>query len=118
MGDIAEQTLAGATSTGTHGTGGVAAGSPPRSPASSWSPAPARCSGRRADENPDVLDVARVGLGALGVLTTITFRVEPLFVLEAHEQPMTWDEALDVVRRAGRGSTTTSTCTGSRTPTG
>ena len=26
MGDIAEQTLAGATSTGTHGTGGVAAG--------------------------------------------------------------------------------------------
>src|SRR4051812_49953344 len=35
MGDIAEQTLAGATSTGTHGTGGVAAGvspPPPRPP--------------------------------------------------------------------------------------
>ena len=47
-----------------------------------------------ADENPDVLDLARVGLGALGVLTTVTFRVEPLFLLEAHEQPMRWDEAL------------------------
>ena len=48
-----------------------------------------------ADENPDVLDVARIGLGALGILTTITFRVEPLFLLEAHEQPMSWDAALD-----------------------
>jgi L-gulonolactone oxidase len=36
-----------------------------------------------------------VGLGALGVLTTVTFRVEPLFVLEAHEAPMRWDQALD-----------------------
>jgi FAD/FMN-containing dehydrogenase len=41
-----------------------------------------------------VLEVARVGLGALGILTTLTFRVEPLFVLEAHERPMSWDEAL------------------------
>jgi FAD/FMN-containing dehydrogenase len=38
--------------------------------------------------------VARLGLGALGILTTITFRVEPLFVLEAQETPMGWDEAL------------------------
>jgi FAD/FMN-containing dehydrogenase len=47
-----------------------------------------------AEENPEVLDVARVGLGALGVLTTITFRVEPLFLLEATEEPMSWDRAL------------------------
>ena len=47
-----------------------------------------------AEENADVLEVARVGLGALGVLTSLTFRVEPLFVLEAEEQPMSWDEAL------------------------
>ena len=47
-----------------------------------------------AEENPDVLDVARIGLGALGILTSVTFRVEPLFLLEAIEQPMTWDEAL------------------------
>ena len=47
-----------------------------------------------ADENPDVLEIGRLGLGALGVLTTMTFAVEPLFVLEADERPMTWDEAL------------------------
>jgi FAD/FMN-containing dehydrogenase len=46
-------------------------------------------------ENPDVFAVARVGLGALGILTTLTFRVEPVFTLDAHEFPMLWEEALD-----------------------
>ncbi|MDF1603192.1 D-arabinono-1,4-lactone oxidase [Nocardioides sp. YIM 152315] len=94
MGDIDEQTLAGATSTGTHGTGGT------------WASLSAQVAGfelvtgtgevlrANAEENPDVLDLGRVGLGALGVLTTITFRVEPAFVLEANETPMGWDEAL------------------------
>jgi L-gulono-1,4-lactone dehydrogenase len=95
MGDIAEQTLAGATSTGTHGTGGI------------WASLSAQIAGLElvtgtgevvrasADENPEILEFGRIGLGALGVLTTITFRVEPLFVLEATETPMGWDEALD-----------------------
>ena len=48
-----------------------------------------------AEENPDVLDVARLGLGALGILTSVTLRVEPLFTLEAHEAPMRWDQAMD-----------------------
>lgn len=93
MGDIAEQTLAGAISTGTHGTGGV------------WSSLSAQVvaldlvDGRgevlhcSAEENADVLAAARLGLGALGVITTVTFRVEPLFVLEAHEEVLGWDEA-------------------------
>ncbi len=95
MGDIDEQTLAGATSTGTHGTGGV------------WASLSAQIAGLElvtgtgevvratADDNPEILEFGRLGLGALGVLTTITFRVEPLFVLEANETPMSWDEALD-----------------------
>ncbi|MGZ4465373.1 MAG: D-arabinono-1,4-lactone oxidase [Nocardioides sp.] len=94
MGDIAEQTLAGAISTGTHGTGGVAAGLAAQVAALELVTGTGevlRCS---PTENPDVYDVARVGLGALGVLTTVTFHVEPLFLLEAHEQPMSWDEAL------------------------
>lgn len=58
--------------------------------------APTAPAGRRAtaDESANVFDFARVGLGALGILTTITFHVEPLFLLEAHEQPMSWDQAL------------------------
>lgn len=94
MGDIAEQTLAGATSTGTHGTGGTAAGLAAQLAGLELVTGTGEVVRASAEENRDVLDVARVGLGALGILTSLTFRVEPLFVVEAHEQPMTWDEAL------------------------
>ncbi len=94
MGDIAEQTLAGAISTGTHGTGGVAAGLATQVEGLELVTGTGEVLRANAEENPDVLDVARIGLGALGILTSVTFRVEPLFLLEAIEQPMTWDEAL------------------------
>lgn len=95
MGDIAEQTLAGATSTGTHGTGGTAAGLAAQLAGLELVTGTGEVVRASAQENADVFDVARVGLGALGILTTLTFRVEPLFVIEAHEQPMRWAEALD-----------------------
>ncbi|WGL53957.1 D-arabinono-1,4-lactone oxidase [Nocardioides sp. BP30] len=92
MGDIAEQTLAGAVSTGTHGTGGHAAGLAAQMAGFtlvSGTGEVLRCS---AEENAEVFDLARVGLGALGVLVDVTFRVEPLFALEAREQPMSWTQ--------------------------
>jgi FAD-linked oxidoreductase len=94
MGDIAEQTLAGAISTGTHGTGGTAAGLAAQVVGLELVTGTGELLTATAEENPDVLDVARVGLGALGVLTTITFRVEPLFLLEAVEEPFGWAEGL------------------------
>jgi hypothetical protein len=94
MGDIADQTLAGAISTGTHGTGGVAAGLSAQVAGLELVTGTGEVLTATPDDNADVLELARIGLGALGVLTTITFRVEPLFLLEAHEQPMTWDHAL------------------------
>ena len=94
MGDIAEQTLAGAISTGTHGSGGRAASLAAQVVGLELVTGTGELLRAKADENADVLEIARVGLGALGVLTSVTFRVEPLFVLEAHEQPMSWDEAL------------------------
>jgi FAD-linked oxidoreductase len=94
MGDIAEQTLAGAISTGTHGTGGVAAGLAAQVVGLELVTGTGDVLRATPDENPDVLEVARVGLGALGVITTITFAVEPLYLLEAVEQPMPWDRAL------------------------
>jgi FAD-linked oxidoreductase len=94
MGDIAEQTLAGATSTGTHGTGGVAAGLSAQLVGLQLVTGTGEVVDATPEQNPDVLEVARVGLGALGILTTVTFAVEPLFLLEAVEQPMSWDEAL------------------------
>src|SRR4051794_1427679 len=95
MGDIAEQTLAGATSTGTHGTGGVAASLSAQICGLQLVTGTGEVVTASETENPELLEFARLGMGALGVLTMITFRVEPLFVLEANETPMSWDEALD-----------------------
>jgi L-gulono-1,4-lactone dehydrogenase len=94
MGDIAQQTVAGATSTGTHGTGGLVASLSAQLAGLELVAGTGEVLRASATENPDVFAVARVGLGALGILTTLTFQVEPLFTLEAHEFPMTWSEAI------------------------
>src|SRR5690606_4514661 len=54
------------------------------------------------DENADVLDVARVGLGALGIVSTVTLQCVPAFNLHAVEraEPVdqvmeAWDENVD-----------------------
>ena len=94
MGDIAEQTLAGSVSTGTHGTGGRAAGLSAQLVGLELVTGDGTLLRCTETENAEVLEVARVGLGALGVLVSLTFRVEPLFVVEAVEEPMAWDEAL------------------------
>jgi len=94
MGDIAEQTLAGATSTGTHGTGGTVASLAAQVVGLELVTGDGTLLRASASENPDVFAVARLGLGALGIITTLTFAVEPVFTLEAYEHPMLWDEVL------------------------
>ena len=94
MGDIAQQTLAGAISTGTHGTGGLVASLSAQVAGLELVTGDGSLLRATEAENPDVLAAARVALGALGIITTVTLRVEPLFILEAHEAPMSWDEAL------------------------
>jgi FAD-linked oxidoreductase len=94
MGDIAEQTIAGATSTGTHGTGGLVASLSAQIAGLDLVTGTGEVLHADAETNPDVFAVARLGLGALGILTAITFKVEPMFTLEAHEYPMLWDEAI------------------------
>ncbi|MET7370749.1 D-arabinono-1,4-lactone oxidase [Streptomyces sp. NPDC005566] len=91
MGDIMEQTVAGATSTGTHGTGRDSASISAQIRALELVTADGtvlRCS---KSENSDVFAAARIGLGALGVVTAVTFAVEPVFLLRAREEPMTFD---------------------------
>jgi FAD-linked oxidoreductase len=94
MGDIAEQTLAGAVSTGTHGTGGVAAGLAAQLAGFQLVTGTGQVLDASPHSHPDLFELGRIGLGALGILTMLTFEVEPLFLLQAHEQPMSWDEAL------------------------
>jgi FAD/FMN-containing dehydrogenase len=42
----------------------------------------------------NLFDAARVGLGALGVVTAVTFNVVPAFLLQAREEPMTWTQVI------------------------
>lgn len=95
MGDIMEQTVSGAVSTGTHGTGRDSASIAAQITALELVTADGTVLTCSADENPDVFAAARVGLGALGVITAITFAVEPIFFLTAREEPMTFDKVTD-----------------------
>ncbi len=94
MGDIAEQTIAGAVSTGTHGSGGRLASLAAQLAGFEVVTGTGEALRASATENSDLFEVGRVGLGALGVLTSLTFHVEPQFVLRAHERPVTWDEGI------------------------
>ena len=46
-------------------------------------------------EESRLFEAARVGLGALGIVTAVTFLVEPAFALEAVEEPMPWTRFVD-----------------------
>ncbi len=85
LGDIDRQTISGAIATGTHGSGlrrqGIA------SAVSGLTLALAdgsllRCS---ADTEPEVFGAARVGLGALGVVTEVELQCVPAFRIRARE---------------------------------
>jgi len=69
---------------------------PPSRPAEPAAAAGTGSAGRRVDAAPasDLFDAARVGLGALGVVTAVTFKVVPEFLLEAREEPMRWSEVI------------------------
>ncbi|SCE65782.1 L-gulonolactone oxidase [Micromonospora purpureochromogenes] len=94
LGDIDAQTVAGAISTGTHGTGagyGCLSTFVTALTLVTGTGEVLRCS---ADEQPDVFAAARVGLGALGVLVEVSLRCVDAFVLRAHERPAPLDSVL------------------------
>ncbi|MCO6011126.1 FAD-binding protein [Actinoallomurus purpureus] len=94
MGDIQEQTLAGATQTATHGTGRDAAGLVSQIAGLELVLADGSRVTCSREERPELFDAARAGLGALGVVTAITWQTVPAFLLQAREEPMKWDEVL------------------------
>lgn len=94
MGDIMAQTVAGATSTGTHGTGRDSASIAAQIRGLELITADGSVltvSEKGTDQEREIFAAARVGLGALGVISAITFAVEPLFLLSAREEPMSFD---------------------------
>ena len=95
MGDIDRQTLAGATSTGTHGTGARFGGLATQIVDALIVLADGSLLYVSETEHQELLPAVRLGLGALGVLIELTIECVPSFVLNAVEKPEPLSEVLD-----------------------
>jgi L-gulonolactone oxidase len=92
LGDIDAQTISGAIATGTHGTGAAYQGIAAQVRGLEM----VLADGSVVQADGELLRVARVGLGALGVVTAVTLETVPAFRLHAVEQAVPLEEALDV----------------------
>ena len=94
LGDIDRQSLAGAISTGTHGTGSAlqTIAGQIRGITLVDGTGGVRTIG---PENPDLLNAARISLGALGILAEITLSVEPAYKLHLESRRAELPEVLD-----------------------
>jgi FAD-linked oxidoreductase len=95
LGDIAYQTVAGAISTSTHGTGKALTGLAGQVVAMKLINGQGEIIECSKSLNPHVFDVARVSVGALGIITEYTLQAVPSFRLRALEQPMRLDDVLE-----------------------
>jgi len=94
LGDIDAQTVSGAISTGTHGTGARLQGIAAQVAGLELVLADGSAVSCSATERPDLFNAARVSLGALGVLSTVTLQCVPAFALAADERPLPLEEVL------------------------
>lgn len=95
LGDIDAQTISGAISTGTHGTGARLGGIATQVAALRLVLADGSVVTCSKDHHPDLFDAARVGLGALGVITSVTLRCERSFCLRADERPVPLEDVIE-----------------------
>jgi FAD-linked oxidoreductase len=95
MGDIDRQTVSGAISTGTHGTGLRFGGLATQVVAAKLVTGTGEIVTVSETERPDLLPAVRVGLGALGVLVDVTLQLVPRFALHAVERTEPLDGVLD-----------------------
>jgi L-gulonolactone oxidase len=93
LGDIDRQTISGAISTGTHGTGARLRNI--SSQVAGMDLVLGDGSVRELEEGTDLLRAARVGVGALGAIHTVTLRCVPAFVLDRVDRPHPREEVLD-----------------------
>ena len=94
LGDIDVQSIAGAVSTGTHGTGTRFGGIATQVVGLEMVLSDGSVVACSPTQRPELWAAARVGLGALGVITAVSLQTVPLFALRAEEGPMPLDELL------------------------
>jgi L-gulono-1,4-lactone dehydrogenase len=104
LGDIDVQTIAGAISTGTHGTGHGLGGLATQVMGLELVDAEGKLVQCSAEESPKTFAAARIGLGALGVVTAVTLQCVPAFALRAVEAPMPLAEVLEGFDELADGS--------------
>src|SRR3954452_10375423 len=104
LGEIDKQTVSGAVATGTHGTG------------SKFRNLSSLIEGMELvlpdgtllevspSSEPDLLPAARIGLGALGVIATVTLRAIPAFTVRRTDSPLPLSETLERLQDLADGS--------------
>ncbi len=95
LGDIDAQSISGAISTGTHGTGAGFTGIAGQVRGVVMVTASGELLEVNSDSNAELLPGVALGLGALGILAEVTVQCVPRFVLQAVERPEPLDDVLD-----------------------
>ncbi len=95
LGDIDRQTIAGAISTGTHGTGAKLRNISAQVEGLELVLADGSARSLSAATDPELLRAARVGVGALGAISAVTLRCVPAFTLDRVDTPRPREQVLD-----------------------
>ena len=95
LGDIDVQSIAGATATGTHGTGIKLRNISASIASIQLVTADGRVVEINEQSDPDAWRAARINLGALGVVTALTLRTVPAFSLRGADRAEKLDEVLE-----------------------
>jgi FAD-linked oxidoreductase len=95
LGDIDQQTVAGAMATGTHGTGARFGGLATQLRELELVLADGSVLTCSPTQHPEIFGPARVNLGALGVVSTVTLQTVPAFALRAEESQLPLEATLE-----------------------
>ncbi|MGW9270931.1 D-arabinono-1,4-lactone oxidase [Microbacterium sp. NPDC055599] len=97
LGDIDRQSISGAISTGTHGTGATFGGLATQVVGVTLITAAGEFLRIDEQHQPELLPAVAVGLGALGIIVEVTLQCVPSFVLHAIDEPVPLDDVLSSV---------------------
>jgi L-gulonolactone oxidase len=104
LGDIDRQTISGAVSTGTHGTGARFRNLSSAIEAMELILPDGTLLDISPHSEPELLPSVRIGLGALGVIATLTLRTVPAFSVRRTDSPLALAETLERLQDLADGS--------------
>jgi FAD-linked oxidoreductase len=104
LGDIDKQTISGAVATGTHGTGSRFRNISSQIEAIELVLPDGILLEVSPASEPELLPAVRVGLGALGVIATVTLRTMPAFTIRRTDSPLPLSETLERLQDLADGS--------------